>query len=95
MAKDFGGVLIKIVVADAAVVNAAVAWPRRLDREINAVRANVEEICRESDGMNEIIVSLFTWFHVALQSTSIRAGALHTARKRLRRHCRYVERRDK
>eukprot|EP00985_Skeletonema_marinoi_P026943 scaffold21350_cov95-Skeletonema_marinoi.AAC.1 len=78
MANDFGGVLIKVVVADAAVVNAAVAWPRRLDREINAVRANVEEICRESDGMNEIIVRLFTWFHVALQSTPtdhIRAGA--------------------
>jgi len=74
MANDFGGVLIKVVVADAAVVNAAAAWPRRLDREINAVRANVEEICRESDGMNEIIVRLFTWFHVALQSTSRHAS---------------------
>jgi len=68
MANDFGGVLIKVVVADAAVVNAAVAWPRRLDREINAVRANVEEICREFDSINEII-GLFTWLHVALQST--------------------------
>lgn len=60
MANDFGGVLIKICCPDAAVVNAAAAWPRRLDREINAVRANVEEICRESDGINEIIVHLVT-----------------------------------
>ena len=74
MANDFSGVLIKVVVADAAVVNAAVAWPRRLDREINAVRANVEEICREFNSINEIIVRLFTWSHVALQSTSRHAS---------------------
>ena len=60
MANDFGGVLIKICCPDAAVVNAAAAWPRRLDREIIAVWANVEEICRESDGINEIIVHLVT-----------------------------------
>eukprot|EP00985_Skeletonema_marinoi_P024117 scaffold16550_cov148-Skeletonema_marinoi.AAC.2 len=81
MANDFGGVLIKVVVADAAVVNAAAAWPRRLDREINAVRANVEEVCREFNSINEIIVRLFTWLHVALQSTSISRHAQPTCSK--------------
>lgn len=55
--EDFGGVRIKNVEAAAVVVNAALAWPRRVDREINGTaRATVEEICRKVDSTNEIIV---------------------------------------